>query len=343
MFQSYDEVTEHLAANIKAMNWWRWKTIFKYILFVLFLPLCVIVPIMITTNMGEVAQAVGRFSIFFLFLFDIVFLINSKRKFQWKYKELIVKQMVKELIETCELPEKYPGSSLRWTYDSEKAISGRRTAKSGLFIIEKGDRVLGRDKISGKIGLTRFSLSVTKLFREKSRHKRRLRSRRRRRRKKYKQKFRGILFLADFNKYFKGHTLLRDKHIRSFSHLKRYFWRVFARWASGNDLRRIEMENPDFNRKFKTKTSNEIEARYILTPNFMEKLIAFRKRRRKPIDISFKANKVGMAVSSKRGHFKASIFRFMKHGQVKEVYEDLIFFFTIIEELDLNTRIWSKN
>src|SRR5699024_6495082 len=76
----------------------------------------------------------------------------------------------------CELPEKYPGSSLRWTYDSEKAISGRRTAKSGLFIIEKGDRVLGRDKISGKIGLTRFSLSVTKLFREKSRHKRRLRS-----------------------------------------------------------------------------------------------------------------------------------------------------------------------
>src|SRR5699024_5944534 len=211
MFQSYDEVTEHLAANIKAMNWWRWKTIFKYVLFVLVLRLCVIVPIMITTNMAEVAQAVGRFSIFFLFLFDSVFLINSKRKCQWKYKELIVKRMVKELIETCELPEKYPGSSLRWTYDSEKAISGRRTAKSGLFIIEKGDRVLGRDKISGKIGLTRFSLSVTKLFREKSRHKRRLRSRRRRRRKKYKQKFRGILFLADFNKYFKGHTLLRDK------------------------------------------------------------------------------------------------------------------------------------
>src|SRR5699024_5236082 len=125
---------------------------------------------------------------------------------------------------------------------------------------------------------------------------------------------------------------------------------------SGNDLRRIEMENPDFNHKFKTKTSNEIEARYILTPNFMEKLIAFRKRRRKPIDISFKANKVGMAVSSKRGHFKASIFRFMtngnfktsilrymKHGKVKEVYEDLIFFFMIIEELDLNTRILSKN
>src|SRR5699024_2737200 len=82
---------------------------------VLFLPLCVIVRIMITTNMGEVAQAVCRFSIFFLFLFDIVFLINSKRKFQWKYKELIVKRMVKELIETCELPEKYPGSSLRWT------------------------------------------------------------------------------------------------------------------------------------------------------------------------------------------------------------------------------------
>src|SRR5699024_5545564 len=219
-----------------------------------------------------------------------------------------------------------------------------RTARSGLFINQRGDRILGRDKISGKIGLTRFSLSVIKLMRKENELKRSLRSRRRRKKRtKYKTKFRGILFLADFNKHFKGHTLLRDKHIRSFSHLKRYFWRVFARWASGSDLRRIEMENAEFNRKFKTKTSNEIEARYILTPNFMEKLIEFRKRRRKPIDISFKANKVGMAVSSKRGHFKASIFRFMKHGQVKEVYEDLIFFFTIIEELDLNTRIWSKN
>src|SRR5699024_12455819 len=114
----------------------------------------------------------------------------------------------------------------------------------------------------------------------------------------------------------------------------------FSRSESSNDLRRIEMQNQDFNRKFKTKTYNEIEVRYILTSNFMKKLIAFRKRRRKPIDISFKAIKVGMAVSSKRGHFKASIFRLMKHGQVKEVYEDLIFFFTIIEELDLNTRIW---
>src|SRR5699024_12439925 len=114
-------------------------------------------------------------------------------------------------------------------------------------------------------------------------------------------------------------------------------------WASDNEVRSIGMEDPEFNRKFKTKTSNEIEAHYILTANFMEKLIAFRKRRRKAIDISFKGNKVEVAVSSKRGHFKASIFRFMKHGQVKEVYEDLIFFFTIIEELDLNTRIWSKN
>src|SRR5699024_11586223 len=120
--------------------WWRWKAIFKYILSVLFLPLCVIVPIMITTNMGEVAQAVGRFSIFFLFLFDIVFLINSKRKFQWKYKELIVKRMVKELSETCELPEKSSGSSMRWAYDSEKALSGRRAAKAALYMIQKGVR-----------------------------------------------------------------------------------------------------------------------------------------------------------------------------------------------------------
>src|SRR5699024_4117330 len=110
-----------------------------------------------------------------------------------------------------------------------------------------------------------------------------------------------------------------------------------------NDLRRIEMENPDFNHKIKTKTSNEIKASYILTTNIIEKIIAIRKKSRKLIDISFKAKKVEMIESSKKYHNMSSIFSFMKHGQVKEVYEDLIFFFTIIEELDLNTRIWSKN
>src|SRR5699024_7858494 len=130
MFQTYEEVTEHMDANIRAMKWWRWKTIFKYILFVLMLPLCVIIPGLVTMNMGETAQAVGRLSMFFLFLFDVVFVANSANKFQWKYKELIVKQMVKQLIETCELPEEYPGGHLRWNYDRDKKITGYRTARS---------------------------------------------------------------------------------------------------------------------------------------------------------------------------------------------------------------------
>src|SRR5699024_11105156 len=107
-------------------------------------------------------------------------------------------------------------------------------------------------------------------------------------------------------------------------------------------LNRIKLENPTFNRLFKTKTTHEIEARYILTPNFIEKIIAFRKKRRIPIDIAFRQNFISIACFSKKSFFKPSILIWMDHGQVKDVYHEFVFFLFSIEELELNKRMWSK-
>src|SRR5699024_8987218 len=227
-------------------------------------------------------------------------------------KNIIVKEMVKELIETCELPDDYPSKEREWAY-SRGGMSSIKISNSGLFLIEKTDRVRGHDLIYGKIGLTKFYFSSLTLYK-------RVTSGKKSERYKFKKKFKGILFLAEFNKNFRGHTLLRDRKIKSFSHLKRYIWLFFTSLVRGKKLNRIKLENKEFNQRFKTKTSDEIEARYILTPRFMEKLVSFSKESRNPVDISFRREYINIALSSKKNFYNPSIFRSMKHGQVKDVY-----------------------
>lgn len=46
----------------------------------------------------------------------------------------------------------------------------------------------------------------------------------------------------------------------------------------GLELQKVELEDINFNKKFKVKSDNQIEARYILTPNMMEKLLLLEER-----------------------------------------------------------------
>src|SRR5699024_12732992 len=108
-----------------------------------------------------------------------------------------------------------------------------------------------------------------------------------------KKQFQVVLFLAYFNKGFKGHTLLQDMRVISYQHLKRYILMLFYK-SGRRKLNRIKLETLPFNRLFKTKTTHEIEARYILTANFIEKIIAFRRKRLIPIDIAFCQNYISI-------------------------------------------------
>lgn len=350
MFQSYEQISANMNEKINEMNRLRAATISKYIFGWLGLILGFIIPFVISaeptavlplpsTLYGLPTDKLVRFIsipvLFIAVIWSFIFLIRTHSRFRHHFRDIIVREMVKQLIETCKLPKDYPGSELEWEYGINRKIGSFGISQSGLFIIKDHDKFTGHDRILGKIGLTEFDFSALTLYK-------RVTSGKQSERYKYKKKFRGILFLADFNKNFRGHTLLRDKKIRSFRHLKRYIWLLFNSIVHGKKLQRIHLESKDFERHFKTKTSHEIEARYILSPNLMERLVKFRKKRRNPIDISFRNSYIAIALSSKKYFYDPSIIRRMKNGQVKDVYDDLTFFFSIIEELNLNTRIWGK-
>lgn len=352
MFRSYDYISKLLNKNIKQANKIKLTTIVKYLssLIVVIVGSIILLKIAADPNLLNLEPTYGDLQtnnavragsyllIFILVLGLLIFWFRTSRHFKRQYKDIIVKEMVKQLIETYQLSDDDTDAELKWNYSGRGRMPNNGIYKSGLFIMDRIDKAFGSDLIWGKLGFTKYFLSALTLYEERTVEGN---SQNRKQYKKLKKRFQGVLFLADFNKSFKGHTLLQDKRVKSYQHFKRYIRMLFYK-SGRRKLNRIKLENPTFNRLFKTKTTHEIEARYILTPNFIEKIIAFRKKRRIPIDIAFRQNFISIACFSKKSFFKPSIFRRMKHGQVKDVYNDLCFFLSIIEELELNTRIWSK-
>ncbi|MEM7662842.1 MAG: DUF3137 domain-containing protein [Pseudomonadota bacterium] len=73
--------------------------------------------------------------------------------------------------------------------------------------------------------------------------------------------FRGQCIRFDFHKQFYGETLVaRDSGI-------------FNRFGGGGDMKRAKLEDPKFEKAFEVYTTDQVEARFLLTPDFMQKLV----------------------------------------------------------------------
>ncbi|MCM3398226.1 DUF3137 domain-containing protein [Oceanobacillus profundus] len=336
MFSSYDEISYLLKDDINEMNKIRFKTLLKYIFGWIFLFASIIIPAIFGLSIPNAGiQWLAAFIFFFGTIASIVSFFKTLGTFRMAFKRKVVRSLLKALFETANLPEDNPNYEMKWGYSSQGKINNLLIGESGLFYLNRIDRVSGEDLIKGKIGSTDFYFSELKLFKQ-------VRDYRGRSNTKLKTRYQGVLYLADFHKHFKGHTVLRDRKLFSFQHLKRYFRHHFHRMLSGKKLITIKMENDEFNKYFKVRTTSEFEARYILSANLMEDLVAFRKRNRNPIDIAFKKRFISLFLYNKKDYFEPSIFDSMEK-QSKLVYDDLILFFRIINDLNLNTRIWSKD
>jgi len=140
--------------------------------------------------------------------------------------------------------------------------------------------------------------------------------------------FKGLFFSADFNKEFHGRTLVRAGKAGLFSGL------------FGN---LVKLEDPRFSSRFRVYSSDQVEARYILTPRLMERLLELESSLG-----GFEASFIGSWVYIAAGGFPYNAFEpdvgrpFTDPAQVTKTLGWIFHVVGIVEELDLNTRIWSK-
>ncbi|UCG49610.1 MAG: DUF3137 domain-containing protein, partial [Phycisphaerales bacterium] len=102
-------------------------------------------------------------------------------------------------------------------------------------------------------------------------------------------------------------------------------------------------EDPEFERNFAVYGSDQIEARYILSTSLMSRIVDFKKGSGRKIHLSFVGSRVFVAISYTRSLFEPRIFTtLLDFEPIRGYFEDLQLAVGIVDELNLNTRIWSK-
>jgi len=94
---------------------------------------------------------------------------------------------------------------------------------------------------------------------------------------------------------------------------------------------------------FKVYSNDQVEARYILSPNMLNRIVLMKNRLNKKIHLSFINSKMFLAVSINKNLFnpklnKSVLNPYFIQGFYQQIWECV----QIVDEMNLNTRIWSK-
>ena len=232
-----------------------------------------------------------------------------------RFKSLIIRKIV------CFIDENL-------NYDADECIDKTTFMLSKIFTT-KPNRYKGDDLVWGKTGATEIKFSEIKAEHESGSGKNRRRY----------TIFKGLFFIGDFNKHFTCETIvLPDTAEKLFGH--------FGQKLQSMNIFRgqlIKLEDPEFESHFVVYGDDQIQARYILSTSLMERIVEFRKKTGRKIYLSFVGSKVFVAVSYTKSLFEPRLFRtLLDFKPIREYFEDLQLAIGIVDDLNLNTRIWSK-
>lgn len=265
-----------------------------------------------------------------------------------KFKSLVKKDLLPKILESLE--------GISWCSGKE-TISDETIRKSQLFgsynIRENDDAFTGEYK-----GVT-FKVSETNLSYESDSGDDHTVS----------NVFKGIIILIDSNKEIKAHTKIQPKMDKKTeiicTLLLVFLWGSLLYYAISSESyfisciflfsgtisiislfshtnKEMNLEDPDFNKKYIVTTEDQVEGRYLITTGFMDRFknlqTAFGT---KNIECAFFDNKIMFALHTNKDFFELSggLFHSLKHPkQVKSFYEETTAIYDIIDYFKLDEK-----
>jgi len=255
------------------------------------------------------SAGIGPFALFAVPVAWLFFLLYSHTKCNREYKRTVVPKLVDAI---C------PGA----TYNPQGDFPKETIRDSNLYPAGWGEHYKQEDTIRGKVGSTDFVYSELRLSHTQSNGKTTTEV----------VDFKGFAFEADFNKHFQGHTLLSTERVR-----------LMGRIGLFSNYQRIRLEDVFFDEHYRTYATNDQEARYILTPALQHRImqmeqILSRECGARELSMSFKGGRLLIMVQSFADRFEVKY-------DLEKVKSDFIAFcilVDIVEQLNLNLRIWTK-
>lgn len=234
-----------------------------------------------------------------------------KKKFKFEFKQEIISKLITTYNPSLE-------------YRPQDRISDAVFIGSKMFSRKPHD-IVGEDMIVGKYGDTDFKMSELRATYETTDSDGDSTT---------NEIFKGIFLVADFHKYFHSETII----------IPETGWKAVGlnkKKYKGAAL--IEMEDPIFEKRFRVFTTNDQDARYILSPSMMERICKLQNKFRDDIWISFRGDSMNIAINTSRDFFEHDLNtplndKSLVHHHISELKTLL----GIIDDLNLNTRIWSK-
>jgi hypothetical protein len=315
-FVSYFE--ESLSPSLKALEEIRLQcaNYIKYNI-LLFLSMVFIVFVLIFSDWLPVEQVVIPIVLVVIgFLFAIGYF--SYRLMKLEYKKKYKHHLVRPIIH-------FVSPDLK--YFPERFIPEGHFRMSRIFL-EKPNIYEGDDFVEGQIDQTAFHFSEVKAQVQRTNGKNTTKH----------NLFHGLFFIAEFNKDFEGSTVLLPNKIGK-------GWRFLKRVSGLNRKERyVELEDPSLNKLFNCYSVDDIKARYILSPALMARITNFaQKYPKQALHISFVNSYLFVAIAYNKDLFEPNYFRsILNIDQALQYFEDIQFVVGIVEDLNLNTRIWSK-
>jgi hypothetical protein len=204
------------------------------------------------------------------------------------------------------------------TYDANEGLPASIFDEPGIFSTTGGFK--SDDRVRGRIGHTPFEAAeIRRSYSTGGKNSRTV------------VVFHGLFFHIDFNKTVRGLTIVEPASASG------------GQIGERGELTRITLENPDFSREFTVYANNEVEARYILTPVMMEQLLSLRQQAGHPVFMAFKGSRAYLGIHYGRELFEPGIRSTTARDAIEAMAAQFALAETIVHELDLNTRIWTKD
>ena len=144
--------------------------------------------------------------------------------------------------------------------------------------------------------------------------------------------FEGIVISLSLNKTFEGQTIVKKDWGRL----------VNRTFQSSGGLEVVRLEDPRFEKEFEVYSTDQVEARYLLTPSFMERLVDLRKAfGGEGIQCSFYQSQLLMMIPSRRNMFEpGSIFEVENFiDDAKSLLKEMNIIHQIVDTLKLDLDI----
>ena len=142
--------------------------------------------------------------------------------------------------------------------------------------------------------------------------------------------FLGQWMIFDFNKNFKSNVQIWEKKV---------FGGISRSWKSS--LKKVELEDIEFNKKFKVLSENELDAFYIITPKLMERVKAVEAAINGTIMLVFYNNQLHVAVYNNKTTFNVNIHKTINFEEfARESLKDLDAIIKFVDILELDNDLF---